>query len=496
MRIPPRWRFFSLAVLGLLAGSLWLRAASPNRGQPAPVATRPNSMAILPFINASPDTTDDYLGHGIAAELTRLLDRFPGLRVAARSSAFGARQTTGDPRIAGRRLSVGTVLQGSVRRSGDRLRVTARLLDVEEGFDLWSETYEREAADLFAIQDEIGRAVANTLRLPGADSSVPSRRSTPTLAAYDAYLAGRYHLEQTSPGSVSRAIAHLSRAIRLDSSFARAHAALADAYMRRGGVEALSPLVAVPLAKGAVARALELDSTLAEAHTILGTIRFVFDRQWREAEIEFRRALALAPASAEAYPPYSRLLLALGRIDESREASERAVQLSPLSPQLARHLGWHYLHARQYDRAREELDRALALDRSTWQAHMDLALLELAIGNFPAAEVHLRIPVRAAPHRAEVQAALGQLYALSGRAEEAKSILQELQTAAKEQHISPYFIATVESSLGRRPQAFAALEQAVKERSEQIAYLRIDPRVDSLRTDRRFSRLLRRLRLP
>jgi serine/threonine-protein kinase len=454
-------------------------------------------MAILPFVNASPDSSDNYLGHGVAAELTRTLNEMTGLRVAARSSAFGLKQTGGDLRILGRRLNVGTVLQGSVRRSGDRLRVTARLVDVDEGFDLWSETYERTPADLLAVQTEIRDALAGTLRLPGAgDSALQPVRPTSSLAAYDAYLAGRYLLEQRTSGTAPRAIAYLTRAIRADSGFAQAHATLAEAYLRRGDAEALPPLVAVPMAKAAALRALELDSTLAEAHTTLGAIHFEHHRNWRGAEVEFRRAIALQPGSPEAYQQYSRFLIAMGRIDESREASERALQLSPASPLMVQHLGWHYLHAREYGRAREALWRAMEMDSTAWRPHLELALVEQAAGNYQEAETRLQVPLRVAPERAEVQAALGQVYALSGRTEEAKTILQQLRQAAEQRYISPYLIACVQASLGLRTQAFAFLDRAVRGRSDFVAYLRIDPRVDTLRTDRRFARLLRQVRLP
>jgi adenylate cyclase len=207
------------------------------------------------------------------------------------------------------------VLIGNVRRSDDRLRVTARLVDVEEGFDIWSETYERQTSEVFDLESEIRVAVADALRTPvGPDSTAKQFKPTTSVLAYDAYLAGVYELDHLAPGSARRAQAHLTRAVRLDSAFARAHAALADAHMLRGGLDAMSPLMAVPLAKAAVMRALELDSTLARAHATLGTIRFVFDRDWNGAEREFRRALASEPEAAELYPPYARYLLAMGRM--------------------------------------------------------------------------------------------------------------------------------------------------------------------------------------
>jgi TolB-like protein/Tfp pilus assembly protein PilF len=450
---------------------------------------------VLPFVNTSPDVADDYLGYGIAAELTLDLAGVRGLQVSPRSSAFAPRQVQGDPRIAGRRLGVAAVLMGTVRRSGDRLRVTARLVDVEEGFDIWSETYERETSEVFDIQDEIQTSVAGALRIP-LPPNAASSRVRPSLQAYDAYLAGRYELNLLAPGSARRAQAHLTRAVRLDSMFARAHAALAEAHMLRGGLDAVSPLMAIPLAKASVLRALQLDSTLAEAHATLGTIRFGFDRNWSNAEVEFRRALAREPNAPELYAQYARYLLAMGRIDEARSHIERALQLSPLSPMLTHQLGWHYMHTRQYDRARETLQRARDLDPSAWRVDLDLTLLEHASANYAVAEAHLRRAMSAASQRAELLAAAAQLHAVQGRTEDAKTVLNELEAAGSDRYISPYLIASVQSSLGQRRAAFASLDRAVKERAELVAYLRIDLRVDSLRTDRRFTRLLRQLRLP
>ena len=496
-RIPARWRVFSGALLALLVVSLWLRVTTPNRGQPLPPAVRASTLAVLPFVNTSPDVADDYLGYGLAAELTRGFARVQGLKISPRSSAFAPRQAEGDPRIAGRRMGVAAVLLGNVRRSGDRLRVTARLVDVDEGFDIWSEAYERQTSELLDIEHEIRGAVAGALRTPlTSDSTSGFLGATTTVQAYDAYLAGRYELDHQEPGSARRAQAHLARAVRLDSAFARAHSALAEAYMLRAGLDAVAPGMAIPLAKKSVTRALKLDSTLAEAYATLGTIGFVFDRDWSGAQVEFRRALALDPGASDLYAPYARYLLAMGRIDESRTLIERALQLSPLSPALTHLLGWHYLNARQFDRAREILQRAVAMDTAAWRPHFDLALLDLATGDYPAAEQHLRVAIAAFPHRAEIHAAQAQLFAAAGRSDEARVVLQRLETAAADRYISPFLIASVQGALGQRTEAFASLERAVKERSELVAFLRVDLRVNSLRGDRRFSRLTRRLRLP
>jgi adenylate cyclase len=486
---------FGSAVLGLLGLSLWLRATMPTLGEPAVTATRTSSVVVLPFVNTNPDSLDNYLGYGVATEVTRALRELPGLKVASRSSAFADWRRSRDRRAVGRQLNVSTVLEGSFRRDGDRLRVTAHLVDVREGFDLWSDTYERAVADLPAIQREIKHAIARAFRITVIDSGPPVRRPE-DFAAYDAYLLGTYLLEQSGSYAAREAIAQLNRAIRLDSGFARAHAALADAYLPVRELEALPPRVAMPRAEAAALKALQLDSTLAGPHVILGEIRLGYNRNWRAAEAEFRRAITADPGMPEAHRSYSRFLTAMARFDESLTESQAALRLSPAAPRFIAHLGWHYLHARQFVQARETLLRAVQLDSISWRPQVHLALVEQATGNYDAALRRLEVPLRYAPERPEVRVALGQVYALNGRIEEARTLLHQLQEASRQGYVPAYLIACLQASLGQRRQAFNSLDRAVRERSELVPFLRVDPRLDSLRNDRRFTVLLRQLRLP
>jgi TolB-like protein/Flp pilus assembly protein TadD len=494
-RIPPHWRLFGIALFGLLAGSLWLRFTAAVPPEPAKVAARPNSLAVVPFINTNPDPGDDYLGYGVASELTRSLRRLSGLRVVHRSSSFSG--VSRDPRALGRRLGAGTVLEGTVRRSADQLRVTAHLVDVSEGFDVWSDTYERTPADLLAIQSEIIRAIADALRIRlDQDSAAITEAITGDIDAYYSYLSGVYLLERPGGEAVREAVAHLNRAVRLDSNFALAHVALARAHLPQQGLELSPPRVMMPRAEAAAQQAQRLDTTLWEPHSILGTIRFSYSRNWRAAEVEHRQALTLAPDAPEAHLAYSQYLVAMGRMDESLRQSERASELSPMSPRFAQHLGWHHLHARDYDRARESLRRAIELDSTDWMPYWYLALVEQVTGNYDEALARLRLPLSAAAGRPEVQVALGQVYALSGRTDEARATLERLQEAARDHYVSPYLIACLQATLGMRAQAFSSLNRAVTERSSLVPYLRVDPRLDTLRTDARLGRLLRRIRLP
>jgi serine/threonine-protein kinase len=398
--------------------------------------------------------------------------------------------------LVGRRLGVGTVLEGTIRRAGERLRLTVHLVDVSEGFDLWSETYDRSTADLLQIQDEIRQAIAGALRVGMPDSANRFRSPTSSPEAYDDYLVGLYLLEAGSGKDRSQAVTYLERAVRYDSAFALAYAALAEAHLPDPSFASLPPRPAMLSAQTAALRALELDTTLADPHRTLGAIRFGYHRDWPAAEVEFTRAIALEPRSSQGYRDYSRFLLAMGRTDESLQASERALELSPADPATVAHLGWHYLHARQYAPAREALERAILMDSTDWRPHFDLALLEQTAGNYPQALTHLERAGHLAPSRIDIMVAGAQLQALTGDSQRAGATLRWLESRPTSEYVSPYHIACVQATLGRRTEAFASLARAVKERSELVPYLGIDPRLDTLRADRRFTRLLRQLRLP
>ncbi|MGH7527516.1 MAG: tetratricopeptide repeat protein, partial [Gemmatimonadales bacterium] len=435
---------------------------------------------------------------GMTEELILALDQVPGLRVVPRSSSFAFKGAQQDPRDIGRRLGVGAVLEGSVRQAGDRLRVIVHLVSANEGFELWSEIYERHLADVFLIQDEITRAIVGALRLrvPGGPIRPQLTLPTRSLEAHNAYLKARYHHGRLAAEDALRAVDFYQEAVRLDSTFALAWAGLAGAYLERISGEELRPGDIIPLAKAAVDRARTLDSTLAGAHVSLGLIRFLYDRDWPAAEAEFQRAIALDPALPEAHHWYSHYLLAQGQVEQAAVASRQALELSPFDRTMMVHLGWHHLHSREYDRAREPLQRALALDSTAADARHLLALLAELTGDYQGAIAQLQTALRLTPQRLELQAALGRVYALAGQPDEARRVLQELGDAAATRYVSPYLLALIMSALGDDRRAFAALEQAVADRSESMVYLDLDPRMDPLRDDRRFARVRRQVGLP
>ena len=496
-RLSPHWAFFSFALLGLFALTLWLRYTAPT-STPAAAAPepRPSSIAVLPFVNASPDSANEFFSDGVTEELTAALGQVPGLRVAAPASAFGLKRSGDDPQGAGRRLNVATVLEGSVRQANDRLRLTVHLVSVSEGFDLWSETYERLPGDIFAIQQEIVRSVVATLRIPGAERWTDSFRTPSNPAAYVTYMRARHAMGSRAGGDASYATALYQEAIRLDSTFAPAWAGLAAAQVQRSLTQGARPGEAMPAARAAATRALALDSSLAVAHTALAQVRFLYDRDWPAADSAFQVALGINPNLPEVHHGYAHLLLAVGRVDEALMHAVRAIELSPLDPATLAHLGWHNLHVRRYAEVRESFDRALAVDSTRAETRRLLGLLAEVLGDYELAESHYRAALARAPDDLEIQASLGRMHALDGRSEEARAVLARLDSATTQRYVSPYLFAGLAEALGDRRRAFAWLEEAAADRVGEVVYLDLDPRLDRLRSDRRFARIRRTVGLP
>ncbi|MBA3317156.1 MAG: tetratricopeptide repeat protein, partial [Gemmatimonadales bacterium] len=467
--------------------------AAPTVGAPGP---RPTSIAVLPLVNASPDTADEYFSDGMTDALIAALARVPGLRVAAPSSAFALKRRSEDPRDAGRRLGVATVLEGSVRQAGDRVRVNVHLVSVREGFDLWSETYERPPGDVFAMQNEIAQSVVAALRIPGAGPLPAAPAPTSSLDAYTAYLRARYAIGRPGGSDAARAAGLFQEAISLDSGFAPAWAGLAAAHAQRAVAEGARPADAMPAARTAAIRALALDSTLVDAHTTLGLVRFFYDWEWAGADSAFQRALAIAPNRPEAHRWYSRVLLALGRGDEALVHARRALELTPLDPETIAQLGWQYLYARRYGDARGSLDRSLAMDSSLARPRYHLGLLAEMLGDNELAESHYRGALDRAPADLEMLASLGRAHALDGRPDDARAVLARLDSLSAERYVSPYLLAGIAEGLGDKQRTFAWLEEAVADRAAQLVYLNLDPRLDGLRGDRRFRRIQRSVGLP
>jgi eukaryotic-like serine/threonine-protein kinase len=475
---------------------------TPVSGPQATAVLRPTppaqSIAVLSFLNMSGDPDNEYFGDGIAEELINLLSSIKGLHVASRTSAFAFKGTKTDTRSIGQTLNVRTVLEGSVRRAGNRLRITAQLINAADGYHLWSERYDRDMADVFAIQDEISQTIVQALQIQLTPERQKTllRRHTENPDAYNAYLKGRYHWNNRPLGT-AKAIEYFEKAISLDPDYAMAYSGLADCYSTLGSWEAgvIPPREASSKAAAAARRALELDDTLGEAHSSMAFVNLSFDWNWPSAQRGFHRAIELSPSYPTAHHWRSHLAAAMGRFDESLAESQRYLELEPTDVMANFHLIWHYWLARQPGPAIDQGWKTLELHpNSLWPAFfMGLALVEQdqieeAIGHFQKA-------LTMSGGKSFIRSALGHAYAVGGARDLAVQALEELEDESVRQYTPAYDRALIYVGLGDSDRSFEWLERAYEERSSWMSYLNVEPRLDPLRSGSRFSSLLRKVGL-
>ena len=463
---------------------------------PAPEGERPR-VAVLPLANLSGKSEDEFFADGITEELIQTLSRVGGLRVLARSSMMRFKNSARSPAEIARELGVSAVVEGSIRRAGAQLRVTARLVDTSTEESLWSQEYDREVRDVFAVQSDISERIASALQVEilGGERRVIERPATRNVAAHTIYLEGRYLLNQRTEASLKAALERFGQAIREDPGFALAHTGLSDTYSTLAWLEFLRPRFAFPRARAAAKRAIALDPASAEAHTSLGFVLFLYERSWVEAESEFRRAIALNPNYPTAHQFYSDYLKAMGRLEEAQVEVRRALELDPLSLGINTALGHVLYLSREYDAAIEQYQRALRLDPNFAQAHLWFGRPYLEKRRFPDAIREVEQAVRLSKESTMSLSVLGHVYAAAGRRDAAERILRRLVQRSRSQYVPSYWIALIQVGLGRRASAFTWLDRANRERSAWLAWVKVEPRFDSLRSDPRFATLLRRLKL-
>jgi len=450
-------------------------------------------VAVLPFTDLSPDGKDEYFSDGITEELINALSKVDGLRVAARTSAFAFKGKAADMREIGEQLQVGTVLEGSVRRAGKRLRITAQLVSVADGFHLWSEDYDSELGDVFSVQEEVASAIVRELQVKlinQQDRFV--KRATADPQAHDLYLLGRSFWNQRAPSTLLTAVRYFERAIEKDSAYAEAYAGLADAYLVLPSYAVTSPRDAYPKAKAAAMQALALDSTLGQARVVLASVRENYDWDWQGAEQDFRRALALTPNYATAHQRYAQFLNTVGRGAEALAEIDRALALDPLSRIVVATRGLLLYYSRRYDESISQLRETVDLNPDFSAAHRVLGLSYLAKGMHAKAVAELETAARLS----QPSGFLAYAYALSGRRDRALAIVRELEGRSQREYVSMYGLAIAHIGLGDREQAFAWLGRATDARDpEATASVLTDPFLDSVRSDPRFSQLLMRMGL-
>jgi TolB-like protein/Tfp pilus assembly protein PilF len=454
------------------------------------------SIAVLPFANMSADPDNEYFCDGLAEELLNALSKIESLRVAARTSAFSFKGKETDIRQIGQKLNVSAVLEGSVRKAGNRLRITAQLVNVADGYHLWSERYDRELQDIFDVQDEITLMVVDALKMKllGEEKAVVLKRYTDNTEAYQLYLKGRYHANRFTQEAFKRAIEYLKQAIEKDPHYALAYAGIADAYYHAATVH-LRPSEAFGEVKAAAAKALELDDALADAHTLFAIFVFHYDRKPLPAELGFKRGTELAPNSAFTHEQYGLYLAIMGRFAEAIAELRRAQELDPLSLITCVMLSWTYYFAREPEKAKEEANKALEIDHSFWMAHWTMALSYEQTSQYADALAALE-KAKALDDSSWIPAVFARVFARVGKEDEAQKILDELTEKSKQQWVSPYLTATAYVNLDQRDQAFEWLYKALEEHDEWLCCLKVDPALDLLRADPRFEDLLSRVGLP
>ena len=463
-----------------------------------------NAVAVLAFVSMSAHEEDEYLGDGISEELMHALTRLGGLRLVARTSAFAFKKTALDVREIGRRLKVRRIVEGSVRRSGSRLRVSAKLIDAVSAFEIWSERFDRDIVDVFDIEDEISGAIAHSLKdLLLAENGQHLQTKIPIMAAatsnftaYEHYLKGRHFWSLRTESALRQSAEHLRRAIEVDANFALAWAALADTLVTLGLYGMAAPPDVMPIARDAAQRALSLDIGLAEALTARACVGAIHDWDWTAAEQDFQEAIAANPQYPTAHQWLAmHCLVPLGRFAEARQALDRAQELDPLSLSIIVSVAAVDYYERRYANAVAASHDVIRLDPSFAMGHYFLGLALVQEGRAHEAVAALE---RAADlsGTGEIQAALAQALANAGDTHRARAILGQLAERATQHYESPVLLAMVTAALGDGARAIAHLHDARRMRSADLMWLAVRPTFDSLRAEPEFARLLSALRLP
>jgi len=464
-------------------------------GRVVPAKSRPHSIAVLPFVDDSPEKGHAYLCEGIPNTLINALNSIQNLRVPARTSAFSfVGKGLGIQEI-GQKLNVGNVLEGSIQVVGDNLRVTSSLIKVKDGYQLWNSTYDRKLEDVFTIQDEIAQAIVRALKIRLLDEQGERlvKRYTENLEAYKFYLQGLYYWNKRTGKDLTKAIELLNQAINEDRNYAMAYVGLADSYNLLPIYGDARPQDTYPRAKEAATKALEINETLAEAHNSLAYVFERYDWNWKAAEAEFKRALELDPNCAPAHFWYGELLMYFGRSEESIREMKRALELDPVSLVINTILGSAYLMARQFDQAIAQLHQTLEMDPNFALAHLELGNAYFAKLQFSDGIGELKKARRLSGDAVMMVGTLGVAYARAGKLEEAKGILAELTARSQKQHVSSYWIGRVFGAIGDVNKLFELWDRAYEERTESLIEIKSDPFLDPFRLDPRYKAILKKM---
>ncbi len=455
------------------------------------------SIAVLPFANLSATPENEYFCDGIAEELLNALTRVSDLRVVARTSAFSLKHQQLDVQEIGRRLNAATVLEGSVQRTGNRVRILTQLINTADGYHLWSERFDREMDDIFAIQDEIAEAILSKLRVRLADKKTPLvKRHTENVEAYTLYLKGRYYWNKRFvPGSMQSALDSFQKVISIDPHHALAYSGLADCYNLVGLFQFRAAHEVFPKAREFAEKAVSIDDELAEAHASLAYTRMLYDWDWQRAEHAFRKSISLNPSYAQARLWYSQFLAGMGRFDEAIAEARRAQELDPVNLSISANVGLVLYWAHENKRAIEQLEQTLALDPDFGLTLFYLGGFLTVAGRYADGVAALEKAVEKTGGMPLLMANLGSAYGRSGQRAKANKMLQELEVQFKERGFPLSQLAWLCSGLGDSDKVINLLNQAYSDHNPLLTWLKVMPEFDSVRLDPRFQDILRRLHL-
>lgn len=456
------------------------------------------SIAVLRFMNMSEDSENEYFSDGVTEEITSMLANVPGLRVAARTSAFSFKGENRDVTEIGQKLRVAALLEGSVRKSGQQVRIAAQLVNAADGFHIWSEVYDRELADIFVLQEEIARTIVEKLQVQflGPVDTPHVARQTENLEAYNLCLKGRYFSNQRTVNGLRASIDYFQQAIALDDAYAQAYAGLADAYSLLGWYRHLSAEEVYPRIRWAAEKAIGEQCCVPEALTSHGYARFLYEWDFPGAEAEFRQAMNLDPGYPTVHHWYGEFLMAMGRLEEAREQVLQAHALDPLSLTINVGVGWSEYFLGRWEKAIEHYESVLLMKPDFVIVPWFLGPAYVQSGQYAKAVAFYEDWMERRGEHPGLVALLAQAYALAGHVDEAEDVYSGLQESDQSAPVFADYHALTLTALGRTDEAFEYLEKALTERSWVLVFLKVDPAYEPLRSDPRFPNLLTRIGLP
>jgi len=455
------------------------------------------SIAVLPFADISPQKDQEYFCDGMTDDIITKLTKIQELKVISRTSVMRYKKTDKDIKEIGQELGVASILEGSIQKAGNDIRVNAQLINVDDGFHLWAETYDRELKNVFKIQSDLAENITSALKakLSTEEKRGLEKKPTEDIEAYNIYLKARNFWNMRTEEGLQKSLEYFQKAIEKDPTYALAYSGIADYFNLIGYYDLLPSKDAFPKARDAANKALELDETLAEAHTSLAWIKTFFEWDWSGAQRSYKRAIELNPSYATAHHWYAALLGTIGRHNESIAEAKRAQELDPASVAISCSLGGMFLFARRYDKSIEELQKAIELDPNFYIPHWYLTYPYAMKGlhDEAIAEAHKALKLSGGSLR--MKGVLSYAYAVSGKQAEAKNLIVEINKLSKQTYISPFGIALIYVALGEKDKAFELLETAYEQRDHWLYQLKVVAYLDSLRPDPRFKEMLRKMNL-